>query len=199
MLKLVTKASQIHRNVWGYVNIAFNKVDIDRLNIVGPERLCAEWIIKNGGAIRFTGNPKVLVKQYDLLSDNFGFALKIKEIDATDSSIMKLGFEHLKGCKAIDKIILNRCKLLENDSLSELQHVADTLRELHVISCYNMRDDGILLLKSFKNLKSLIIYDLPYVRDLNRVKDELVKEIPQCKIQLKPLVSDILNQAEAKK
>lgn len=31
------------RNFFAYLRIAFNKVDAQRLQEVGPDRLCAEW------------------------------------------------------------------------------------------------------------------------------------------------------------
>lgn len=34
---------QQERNFFGYLRIAFNRVDESRLKEVGPDRLCAEW------------------------------------------------------------------------------------------------------------------------------------------------------------
>lgn len=31
------------RHFFGYLRVAFNKVDAQRLEEVGPDRLCAEW------------------------------------------------------------------------------------------------------------------------------------------------------------
>lgn len=33
------------RNFFAYLRIAFNKVDEQRLQQVGPDRLCAEWYV----------------------------------------------------------------------------------------------------------------------------------------------------------
>lgn len=196
MIKFVPKLSPHNRNVWGYVDIAFNRVDTERLKTVGPDRMCAEWIIKNGGAVRFASKPKVIYKEYDMLSEGNSYSSKLKEIDATDACIMKIGFEHLKGCTAIDKIILNRCKHLEHDALSGLHYVKETLKELQVTSCYNFRDAGILSLKSLENLKELIIYDLPYVANLDQVKNELKEALPHCNIITTQEVSETLDNQE---
>lgn len=32
-----------NRSLFGYIRIAFNKVDEARLKEIGPDRLCAEW------------------------------------------------------------------------------------------------------------------------------------------------------------
>lgn len=192
MLKQLHKFTPHKRSVWGYVNIAFNRVDADRLEIVGPDRMCAEWIIKNGGAVRYTSNPKKLIRQYDTLSEVSTLPLKLKEIDATDACIMKIGFEHFRGCDSIEKIILNRCKYLENDALSELHYVKDTLKELQVTSCYNFRDDGLLALKSLDKLKKLTLYDFPHVKDIEQLEAELKKALPLCNIITKPDDADSL-------
>lgn len=38
-----SSVSRQMRNFFGYLRIAFNKVDTQRLEEVGPDRLCAEW------------------------------------------------------------------------------------------------------------------------------------------------------------
>lgn len=35
------------RNFFAYLRVAFNKVDEQRLEEVGPDRLCAEWYVIN--------------------------------------------------------------------------------------------------------------------------------------------------------
>lgn len=37
------RINQQMRNFFGYLRVAFNKVDAQRLEEVGPDRLCAEW------------------------------------------------------------------------------------------------------------------------------------------------------------
>ncbi|XP_055855028.1 ATP synthase subunit s, mitochondrial [Episyrphus balteatus] len=172
------------RQLWAYVAIAFNKVDHDRLKLVGPDRMCAEWVLKNGGAVSFVQAPGRLLQDYNALPTP-STRVQIKEIDATDSSIMKLGMEHLKSCKHIDRVILNRCKHLESDGLTGLTHIKDTLKHLQISSCYNIDDQGLLVLKELTQLKSLLMFDLTAVNDLEKVIEEIKPHLKECTISTK--------------
>lgn len=107
---------------------------------------------------------------------------KLQSIDGTDSSIMSLGFEHLKNCKFIDKIILNRCAHMENDALEQLAYVRKSLNVLQVTDCGNVEDNGLLAIKNLTNLKLLILYDFIYVTNLTNIINELQKSLPNCQI-----------------
>lgn len=52
------------RPFFAYFRIAFNTVDKDRLATVGPDRLCAEWLLKNGGAVTFVGGNEARIARY---------------------------------------------------------------------------------------------------------------------------------------
>lgn len=71
----------------------FNKPDFKRIKKVGPDRACAEWVLKNGGKIAWAGGTKV--SNYNLLPQEDHTVPKIVEIDATDSGISHYGFPHL--------------------------------------------------------------------------------------------------------
>ncbi|XP_055903009.1 ATP synthase subunit s, mitochondrial [Eupeodes corollae] len=172
------------RDLWAYVAIAFNKVDQERLKLVGPDRMCAEWVLKNGGAVSFVQAPGRLLQDYNLLPPP-STRVQIKEIDATDSSIMKLGMEHLKSCQHIDRVILNRCKHLESDGLSGLTHIKNTLKHLQISSCYNIDDQGLMVLKELTQLKNLLMFDLPAVKDLDKVINEIKPNLKDCTIKTK--------------
>lgn len=107
---------------------------------------------------------------------------QIRLVDATDSSIMALGFEHFKGCRAIEHIILNRCKHMENEALEQLTYVKSSLKELQVTDCPNVVESGLLSLKQLNHLKKLTIYGMTYVKDLNPVINQLKSDLPGCEI-----------------
>lgn len=107
---------------------------------------------------------------------------QLKVVDATDSSIMALGFEHFKGCKAVEHIILNRCKHLENEALEQLAHVKCSLKELQVTDCSNVVESGLLSLKQLDRLQKLTIYGFIYIKDFNSVVSQLKKDLPGCEI-----------------
>lgn len=172
----------IVRKIWGYVAVAFNQVDKERLSRVGPNRLCAEWILKNGGGVRFTENPTKLWKDYNHLpAENVPFRIKV--VDATNSSIMKIGLHHFEGCKNIDTVIFHKCKHLEDDGLEGLAYISQSLTHLQVSGCYNIRDSGLAIISQLQNLKQLLIFDMPFVKDIDEVARSLKKSLPDCDIQ----------------
>lgn len=176
-LKIILPQNLIKRNMWAFVNIAFNSVDKERLKEVGPDRLCAEWILKNGGAVRFINKSVKLVDYNHLPPD--GTRLKLKEIDATNACIMKIGFEHLKNCEYIDRIILRHCEYLEND-LTGLAYVRDSLKFLEVSSCNNIRDNGLRPIANLKKLENLELHNLNFVKNMDKVITELREYLPNC-------------------
>ncbi|XP_030385789.1 ATP synthase subunit s, mitochondrial-like [Scaptodrosophila lebanonensis] len=169
------------RPIWGYVAVAFNQVDMDRLSKVGPNRLCAEWVLKNGGGVRFVDNPSRLLKDYNSLPPETS-SVRVKVVDATNASIMKIGLEHFKGCKHIDTVILHQCKHLENDGLGGLTHLISSLTHLQVSGCYNITDKGLAVIGALQNLKQLIIFDMLYVKDMDEVANYLREHLPNCVI-----------------
>lgn len=149
--------------------------------------MCAEWILKNGGAVRFTDNPTILHKNYNTLPPENN-KIKISEIDATTATIMSIGFEHLKNCQHIKKIILDNCKYLEDEAVSKLSYVDKSLDELQINRCRNISQAGLLeLVSSVPHLKRLQVgRDMPLLKDIeSSVIPELKKHLPQCEITIK--------------
>lgn len=174
------------RTFFAYFRIAFNSVDTDRLAEVGPDRLCAEWLLKNGGTVTFDGRTRV-INDYNSLGSAPGPAAarpRIAKIDATDASIMAIGFEHLRDCNALQSIRLERCKHLENEALQKLEHVGATLRQLTIVDCFNVTDSGLRSLGQLKGLEKLDVSGVPYVQDLEAVVAELKVKLPKCAVSI---------------
>ncbi|XP_055640727.1 ATP synthase subunit s, mitochondrial [Toxorhynchites rutilus septentrionalis] len=172
------------RQLWGWINMMFNRVDSARLKLVGPDRLCAEWLLRNGAKAKFVNVPHIQ-SNYNLLPAE-NVPIQIEELDGTDSGIMHIGFDHLKGLKCLRKVKLHKCVYVENQALGKLKYVVDTLEELEVSSCRNITDHGLQHLKDLKNLKQLVTYDLPYVKDIQTVEKQLKQTLPNCNMDLKP-------------
>lgn len=71
----------------------FNKPDQDKIKKLGPDRACAEWVLRNGGKIVWADGKKLT--DYNSLPDEKVRVPQIAEIDATDSGISHYGFPHL--------------------------------------------------------------------------------------------------------
>lgn len=168
------------RSLFHWINKQFNTLDEDRKKQLGPDRTCAEWILRNGGKVKWVDAIEYEWDYNNLPKEEV--PVKLQEIDATGSSIMANGFEHLKGCKHISKIILHECSYLENDALKELHFVKDSLLFLQVSRCFNITEPGLLHLVSLKNLRTLIIYGLPYIKERVKILDTLRNDMKLCKI-----------------
>lgn len=162
----------------------FNRVDTARLKVVGPDRLCAEWLLRNGARAKFVNVPHEQV-HFNLLPDE-KVPVLVEELDGTDSGIMHIGFDHLKGLTRLRKVKLHNCVYLEDEALAKLQFVADTLEELEVSNCKNITDHGLLHLRHLKKLKQLSTHNLPYVKNLPKVEQQLKESLPNCNMDLKP-------------
>ncbi|XP_037818130.1 ATP synthase subunit s, mitochondrial-like [Lucilia sericata] len=183
-LKLSATSAATRKSLWGYVDIAFNQVDSNRLQEVGSDRLCAEWLIKNGGAIRTVDLPNRSFQNYNALpreDDHF----KIKMVDATNSSIMKIGLEHFKGCHHIDTVIIHQCKHLESDGLEGLRYLKNTLKVLQVSGCDNITDEDLMVIGELAKLELLKIVQMRYVKDLKKVEKNLKAKLPNCVMEIK--------------
>ncbi|XP_036162146.1 ATP synthase subunit s, mitochondrial isoform X1 [Myotis myotis] len=161
------------RYFWGWLNAVFNKVDRERIKEVGPERAASEWLLRCGAMVRYHGQER-WQKDYNNLPTGPLDKYKIQAIDATDSCIMNIGFDHLEGLQHVEKIRLCKCHYIEDDCLeriSQLENLQKSLLEMEIISCGNVTDKGIIALQKLRNLRYLLLSDLPGIRE----KENLVK------------------------
>lgn len=68
------------------------RVDKDRIQLVGPDRACAEWLLRNGASVRWKGFTKYLNDYNNLSTEETRYY--IQAVDATDSGITDVGFPH---------------------------------------------------------------------------------------------------------
>ncbi|XP_072031720.1 ATP synthase subunit s, mitochondrial-like [Amphiura filiformis] len=170
------------RSLWGMLNAVFNKVDESRIKEVGPDRACAEWLLRCGAAVKYKGFDK-WNDDYNLLPSGAKGRFLIEEVDATESCIMHIGFPHFAGCNHIRTMKLNHCIYLDDGSLLQLDHLKDSLTRLQVSSCGDVSDKGLASLNKLQNLTNLFLFDLPAVKDIDSVIQSLHKDLPQCDIK----------------
>lgn len=169
------------RHLWGWLNAIFNKVDESRIRDVGPDRACAEWLLRCGALVRWLERDQ-WTKDYNSLPVTGSRALKIEEVDATDSAIMHIGFPHFKNCKYIRRIIFHRASYLDDDALSMLSVLSPSLKQLQISACGNITAEGLRHLHQLKNLDYLLLYDLPEIQDKDAVVRELEAALPGCRV-----------------
>lgn len=181
--KTLPKFQQQTRSLFHWIYLRFNAVDEDRRKQFGPDRTCAEWILRNGGAIKWTNSQEYL-RDYNELPKE-GTTIYVQEIDASDTTIMDNGFDHFQGCQHITKLILHNCNNIENKALEKLSYLEKTLQHLQVSSCGNISEDGLFKLNVLKKLKDLILFDLIAVKNKEKVLDTLKTQMPNCNIEFK--------------
>ena len=88
-------SSSIHyRQFWNSLNIIRNKYDRKRVEELGPDRACAEWLLRCGGSIRFK-NWGSFITNYKSIPKGSPGQFKIEEIRAIKASITSEGFAYL--------------------------------------------------------------------------------------------------------
>lgn len=170
-------------NLWQWLNIIFNSVDEDCRKTFGPDRTCAEWLLRNGAAVKWVNSTEYSTDYNSLPPE--GVPLYIKEVDASDSSISHYGFSHFVGCKYIDKVILHKCGYLENNALPLLKPLNNSLKFLQVSNCGNITESGLKELIVLNKLESLLIFDLPYLKDKEFINSLLKENLPKCNVSVK--------------
>lgn len=184
------------RRLAGFITHAFNEVDYERLEQVGAERLCAEWILKNNGRVRLVdrtpsavpapptedANPSAFFVDYNHLPPE-SVPIQVQKIDATRASVTAAGFAHLRNCRHIDSIVLHECAQLSGDGLRRLRHVRDSLRFLQISACPGIGDAALLQLGELDGLQQLLCFRMAGVRDMASVRRHLVESLPpNCEI-----------------
>lgn len=172
------------RPFWYFVYYAFNRVDTDRLRANGPDRTCAEWILRNGGAVSGCDSPGQLITNYNCLNA-VGRDFRLHSIVARDIGLIAMGFDHLQGCERVQRIVLDGCTHLENEALAQLRHVSGSLRELELCECRYFRDDGLMRLADLRVLRGLTLGEgLVGVADMTKVVRQLRERIPKCEVRM---------------
>ncbi|XP_070508794.1 ATP synthase subunit s, mitochondrial [Chironomus tepperi] len=178
---LLLKPVQSGRQFWWWVNMMFNRVDGERVKALGHDRCTAEWLLRNGSCVKFVSAPEPLCDYNLLPPENAKFF--VQEIIAEDAGISHIGFPHIKGCTKLEKIVLKNCGYIEDEALECLKMRKDSLKHLELIDCKNLTDHGLRSLKEL-NLKTLVITNVPYVKDFDGIKAELTAALKGCDVKM---------------
>ncbi|XP_012272176.1 ATP synthase subunit s, mitochondrial [Orussus abietinus] len=184
-VKNVSRALSIRlpnkRTLFHWVTLVFNRVDEERLAKLGPDRACAEWLLRNGAAVLWKNSNEYMADYNSLPPENQRFY--IQAVDATDSAIHHSGFQHFRGCKFIEDVKLIRCSYVEDEALPKLSFLKTSLTHLEILDCANVTEEGLFSLKNLSNLKVLKLGGMPYVKNKDTIMDQLTKALPQCKLK----------------
>ncbi|XP_037382492.1 ATP synthase subunit s, mitochondrial-like [Talpa occidentalis] len=174
------------RYFWVWLNAVFNKVDYECIKDVGPDRAASERLLCCEAMVRYHG-PQRWQKDYNSLPTGPLDKYKIQAIDATDSCIMRIGFDYLEGLQHVEKIKLCKCHYIEDDcleGLSQFENLQNSMLEMEIISCGNITSKGIIALYHLSNLKCLLLSDLPGVRDKENLVQAFKIALPSLELKL---------------
>jgi len=173
---------RFRRGFTHWLNLRFNAVDRKRIEEVGADRACAEWLLRVGAAVKWKGKEAVLA-DYNALPVGQFRTLMVEAVDATDSGIMHVGFEHLRGLQHFNKLKLKNCCYIENPAMTSLTiYCKEALEWLEVSDNGNVTDRGLYELAMLPNLKYLKLENLPGVNKPKEVLVKLQQGLPNCVI-----------------
>jgi len=158
----------------------FNRKDTSRVKEVGPDRAAAEWIIRNGGKVKYS-NSITWLNNYVTLP--YGKNLELVQIDADGVSLTSNGLQHLAGLKSLHHLDLTGCRHITH--LESLPEVADSLVYLNLTGCTGVSD--LSPLATLKKLETLILIDTLGGSKRNDVISALKRELTACNIIDEPI------------
>lgn len=138
-------------------------------------------LLRNGSCVKFLNAPEPLCDYNLLPPENSKFF--VQAILAEDAGISYVGFSHIKGCTKLEKIVLKNCGYIEDQAMAYLKYRKDTLKHLELIDCKNITDEGLNHLKEL-DLKTLVIKNVPYVKNFEAIEKELRSAMKNCEMIL---------------
>ncbi|OWF50373.1 ATP synthase subunit s, mitochondrial-like [Mizuhopecten yessoensis] len=179
---LFTSTPNSKSGLWIRLLGVINQVYPYRIKEVGPDRACAEWLVKNGGAVRWVGNPHQKETDFNSLSQDL--TLKIEEIICDKAVVLPSGFGYLDGLKHVKKFTLHDCDYATDDMVSLLSlHLRDSLEHLQISSCSGITQAGLHHIEQLQKLRSLLLFDLKKIDDKTASVNILRKKLPSaCQI-----------------
>ena len=89
-----------------FTEFTFYRVDEKRIQEVGANRACAEWLLKCGAQFRWNNSAKFVTNFNLLANSSVDRSRVLEEIDADEARIMDIGFPHFSTVKPKKKFNL---------------------------------------------------------------------------------------------
>jgi len=165
-------------NWYSWLRDIFNKKDTDRLKKIGPDRACGEWIVRNGGRVKFLNHSSYTEKYGFLPQGDRNTGHKVVAVDAMGVEITERGLDHLEGLTELEMLKLNGCTQIY--SLRCLKHVSNTIKYLDIGNCTNITDISPALQCS--SLEVMVLTNSLHTKDRHTQIDNMKNGLPKCKI-----------------
>lgn len=166
---------------YGFINLAFNQYDQNHVNKVGPDIAAAEWIVKNEGAVKGTGNN--WINDFNSLSSVYGSNFKLTGIKADGIDITSGGCKHFEGLKSVKDLTLRNCVNIDDSGLKVICKNCHKSLEYLDISGTSISILGLSLLQNSTALQQLKYHDkLCHKKNHDSVVQSLLQNNPSLHI-----------------
>ncbi|CAF3334062.1 unnamed protein product [Rotaria socialis] len=157
------------------------RYDRKRVQEIGPDRACAEWLVRCGGSVRFK-NWGTFSSHFNTIPAGASNQFKIEEIRAINASITSEGFAYLDGLSDLKKIHLEKCDQICDSSIARCNKVKDSLESIELIDLAQISENGLAYLAGLKNLKHIVLARLSSIKHRDAILKLLTNELPRCTI-----------------
>eukprot|EP00126_Sphaerothecum_destruens_P002106 Sdes_comp15550_c0_seq1m4511 len=112
-----------------WVDNIFNRKDYSRLSLVGPERLCCEWVFRMNGAVKINDCAEWIHSESQLpaisspvsgKTNSWAEPIFVNEIDLRNAHITSVGLEHLCGLSRLKYLNVSNCPYFNDETMEKL-------------------------------------------------------------------------------
>ncbi|XP_065682196.1 ATP synthase subunit s, mitochondrial isoform X2 [Hydra vulgaris] len=128
------QSKRVNRFFYSWLIEVFNSPNEERIKQFGPDRAAAEWIIRNGGKVKFESHI-TWSTSYSTLSNS---CTKLVAIDGSNIALTSNGLRHLKGLNYLTDLLLRKCHNIT--FLDSLEEVSASLKHLDISYCESITD-----------------------------------------------------------
>jgi len=160
----------------------WNRYDAERAKAVGPDRLCAEWLLRCGGRLRWEG-CEAWLSDYNALPPETS-RRRVSAVDASGACVTSGGLRHLVGT-GVTCVTLHDNPLLCDAGMAHLCRLADSLRVLQVSANRSVSDVGLRRLAALRGLHRLTAFELAAVETPEATAAFLRQRLPQCEVEVR--------------
>lgn len=220
------KIYSLRRRIAEYVS---NKFHEDRVNELGPDLTCLEWLMECGSTeVVMSDSERISsirqMKRYirdrieekkstapDLTSIRTDIEYELKwqhiprvhivKVDASDSAIADEGFKYFRDLRHLEVLKLNFCDYFGDDAIRELAlgRPATTLLDIEIVLNPALTDAAVYWLSRLKALRRAHFYFLPYVANRPSFLRQLKLALPRCQVTFPEAVEIGYGYEEKKK
>ncbi|CAI9732563.1 Hypothetical predicted protein [Octopus vulgaris] len=165
----------------------------ERHRILGPDLASAHFLLARGASVKFLDDDmwhraiqnKVLLPRHKIAG------MYVEGIDASNTRLMYEAFDSLVYLSKLRYLSFKNCEFIDDWCLDRFHIFSDTLEFLDLSGCPNISERGIASLHKLSKLDSLILKDLPNLKELEFVVVMLQDFHINCRI----LTSNMIEQS----